>query len=194
MGAKTKRRRKLKIAAKRRRTLERLKERAKSEWCAVQESGIHGAGVYATMLIPAGTRIIEYVGEKIDKEESERRAWAQMAQAEMTGDAAVYIFTLTDKHDLDGSVEWNTARLLNHSCDPNCETWITGKRIFIYALRDIEPGEELTFDYGFEVECWEDHPCRCGSQDCVGYIVRREDWSVLEELKRELGLERKESA
>jgi SET domain-containing protein len=195
MGAKSKRRKKLKEASRRRRDLEKLKQRAKSAWCAVNESDIHGSGVYATMPIPSGTRIIEYVGERIDKEESERRANAQLEHAELTGDAAVYIFTLNDKHDLDGNVEWNTARLLNHSCEPNCETWISGKRIFVYALRDIEVGEELTFDYGFELDCWEDHPCLCGTESCVGYIVRREDWDKLEKLKQKrVREERKESA
>ena len=185
MGAKIKRGKKLKAAAKSRRRIEKLKERAKSEWCEVQQSEIHGAGVYASKLIPSETRVIEYVGEKINKEESERRAWAQMAQAELTGDAAVYIFTLTEKHDLDGNIEWNTARLLNHSCQPNCETWITDKRVFIYALRDIELGEELTFDYGFDLDTWEDHPCLCGSDTCVGYIVRSDDREELEERKKE---------
>lgn len=185
MAGKKKRRKKLKEAAKKRHQLDRLKERAKSDWCAARESDIHGTGVYATRFIPSETKVIEYVGERVDKEESERRANAQMAHAELTGDAAVYIFTLDDKHDLDGNVEWNTARLLNHSCDPNCESWISGKRIFVYALRDIEEGEELTFDYGFDLETWEDHPCHCGAPHCVGYIVRQEDWEELERLKTE---------
>ena len=125
---KDKKSRKLKEAAKERRRLEELKERARSEWCEVRDSAIHGSGVYATKDIPEGQRIIEYVGEKIDKEESERRATRQMEHAERTGDAAVYIFTLSKKWDVDGNVWWNTARLLNHSWDPNCETWIEGKR------------------------------------------------------------------
>lgn len=195
MGTKKKRRKKLKIAAGHRRMLEDLKRRAKSDWCAVSQSEIHGAGVYASKPIPLDTKIIEYVGERINKEESDRRGVAQMAHAELTGDAAVYIFTLNDKHDLDGSMEWNTARLLNHSCDPNCETWITDNRVHIYALRDIELGEELTFDYGFGVDTWEDHPCRCGSENCVGYIVRQDEWEDLVRVKAEKLLEeRKESA
>src|SRR5690606_6394665 len=116
---------------------------------------IHGRGVYATMHIPAETRIIEYVGELIDKDESEARGNALHESSLKTGDAAVYIFTLSKRYDIDGNVPWNTARLINHSCDPNCEAWIEGRKIFIYALRDIEAGEELTFDYGFDVECWE---------------------------------------
>ena len=195
MGPRRKRRKKLKVAARQRRMLEDLKQRAKSVWCAVSQSGIHGAGVYASMPIPLDQKIIEYVGERVNKEESDRRAVAQMAHAELTGDAAVYIFTLNDKHDLDGSMEWNTARLLNHSCDPNCETWITDNRVHVYAIRDIELGEELTFDYGFGVDTWVDHPCRCGSENCVGYIVRQEAWADLARLKAERILGgRKESA
>ena len=177
-----KKRKQLKGRAKMHRKLEKLKKRARSEYCEARESMIHGSGVYATQAISAEARIIEYVGERICKEESERRAWAQMDHAEVTGDAAVYIFTLSKKWDIDGNVPWNTARLLNHSCDPNCQTWIEGKRIFIYALRDIEEGEELTFDYGFDIECYDDHPCRCGAENCVGYIVSRDQWGDLEKV------------
>lgn len=168
------------------RKLEKLKKRGRSKWVEVRGSSIHGQGVYAARDIPNETQVIEYVGELIDKEESETRAWAQMAKAEEEGDAAVYIFTLNDKYDLDGSVDWNTARLINHSCDPNCEAFTEespkGDRIFIYALRDIEAGEELSFDYGFDLECYEDHPCRCGADNCVGYIVNQEQWPELRKL------------
>ncbi|MEM9081079.1 MAG: SET domain-containing protein-lysine N-methyltransferase [Verrucomicrobiota bacterium] len=176
----------LKKAAAEKRRLEKLKKRGESEWVVARDSVIHGKGVFAARDIPEETRVIEYVGEKIDKEESEKRAWAQMEKAEKDGDAAVYIFTLNEKWDLDGSVEWNTARLINHSCEPNCEAYTEteGKedRIVIYALRDIEKGEELSFDYGFDLECYEDHPCLCGTSNCVGYIVSREQWPDLEKL------------
>ena len=169
----------LKEKARKRRQLGQLKERAKSEYCEARSSEIHGTGVYAIKDIPAGKKIIEYLGERIDKEESERRANAQMEHAEKTGDAAVYIFTLNKKWDLDGNMPWNTARLLNHSCAPNCEAWIEDKQIFLYSLREIAKGEELTFDYGFDIENYEDHPCLCGSDDCVGYIVGRDYWEEL---------------
>ena len=70
---------------------------------------------------------------------------------------------------------------INHSCEPNCEAWIEEKKIFLYALRDIEAGEELTFDYGFDIENYEDHPCLCGADGCVGYIVSRDQWKELKE-------------
>jgi hypothetical protein len=162
-----------------RRKLTKLWQRGQSDYCEVRGSSIHGRGVYATKAISSGTRVIEYVGELIDKKESDRRAWKQMAKAEENGDAAVYIFTLNKRWDIDGSVGWNTARLINHSCDPNCEAWIEGRRVFLYSLRDIAQGEELTFDYGFDVDCYEDHPCRCGAVNCIGYIVSREQWPEL---------------
>ena len=171
----------LKEKARKRRQLEQLKERAKSEYCEARSSEIHGTGVYAIKDIRVGKKIIEYLGERIDKEESERRANAQMEHAEKTGDAAVYIFSLNKKWDIDGNTPWNTARLLNHSCDPNCEAWIEEKQIFLYSLRDIADGEELTFDYGFDIENYEDHPCLCGSDKCVGYIVGRDFWEELAE-------------
>ncbi len=156
-------------------------QRGQSGLCEVRGSDIHGSGVYATRDIEREERIIEYVGELIDKEESEKRAHAQHERSVDSGEAAVYIFTLSKKWDIDGNVPWNTARLINHSCDPNCEAWIIGRRIYIYALRDIRAGEELTFDYGFDVDCYEDHPCGCGRPQCVGYIVSRSQWDELRE-------------
>lgn len=155
--------------------------RAQSPLCEVRGSEIHGRGVYATSLILEKSRIIEYVGELVSKKESDRRANAQHAKSLKTGDAAVYIFTLSKNWDIDGNVPWNTARLINHSCNPNCEAFVEGRKIFIYSLREIAVGEELTFDYGFDVDCFEDHPCRCGSDGCVGYIVSREQWPMLKE-------------
>ncbi|MBK1790175.1 SET domain-containing protein [Persicirhabdus sediminis] len=153
--------------------------RGKSELCEVRNSEIHGRGVYATQDIEKESQIIEYIGEPIDKEESEERAWDQYAKAEEKGEAAVYIFTLDEKWDIDGNVPWNDARLINHSCDPNCEAWIEDEQIFIYSLRDIKDGEELTFDYGFDIDCYEDHPCLCGSDNCIGYIVSQDQWPEL---------------
>jgi SET domain-containing protein len=161
------------------RKLKKLWEKGQSECCEVRGSAIHGRGVYATRDIAPESEIIQYTGELINKKESERRAWAQAEKAEKTGDAAVYIFTLDDEWDIDGDVPWNTARLINHSCEPNCEAWIVGGKIYIYSLRAIKAGEELTFDYGFDIDCYEDHPCRCGKDGCVGYIVSREQWPEL---------------
>jgi SET domain-containing protein len=161
------------------RKLLELWSRGQSSYCEVRGSEIHGRGVYATDFISKETKIIEYVGELIDKQESESRGISLHERSQKTGGAAVYIFTLSKKYDIDGDVPWNTARLINHSCEPNCEAWIEGRKIFIHSTCDIQPGEELTFDYGFDVECYEDHPCRCGKDACVGYIVSRSQWDEL---------------
>jgi uncharacterized protein len=163
------------------RKLLRLWQRGHSDKCDVRGSEIHGRGVYAAGFIRKGSPIIEYLGEKIDKRESDRRARLQAARARKTGDAAVYIFTLSKRYDIDGNFPWNTARLINHSCNPNCEAWIVGRKIIIHALHDIQAGEELTFDYGFDVDCYKDHPCLCGSPNCRGYIVGRQQWRELEQ-------------
>jgi SET domain-containing protein len=145
----------------------------------VRHSEIHGRGLFAKKRIPAGTHIIEYVGEKIDKDEANERGWAQMDQSKETGEAAVYIFTLDDEWDIDGNVPENAARLINHSCDPNCEAFVDDGTIWIAALRDIGKDEELFFNYGFDLETFEEHPCRCGSEKCVGYIAGEEYWPEL---------------
>jgi SET domain-containing protein len=162
------------------RKLVKLWQRGQSACCEVRGSEIHGRGVYASCYIPKEAPIIEYFGEKVDKAESERRSLLLQAKAKKTGAAAVYIFTLSKRYDVDGNFPWNTARLINHSCNPNCEAWIVGRKIIIHALRDIQAGEELTFDYGFDVDCYEDHRCFCGAANCKGYIVSREQWAELE--------------
>lgn len=152
---------------------------AADHWYEVRTSAIHAQGIFAKCDIPADTKIIEYVGEKITKAESERRAQARLAKSRETGEAAVYIFNLNKKQDLDGGQPGNVARLMNHSCDPNCEAIQSRGRIWLCARRAIKAGDELTFNYGFDLENWEDHPCLCGSKRCVGYIVDEELWPGL---------------
>lgn len=161
-------------------------ERCDSKWCEIRPSGIHGRGLFAKRRIPQGTPVIEYVGEKIDKEESDRRGWARIAYAKKTGDAAVYIFTLNDDFDIDGNVPWNAARLINHSCEPNCELfyWVDEEsdapiedRLWLQTIRKIAAGEEMTIDY-----CWPADAairCRCGSASCRGWIVDPDEFDQL---------------
>jgi len=143
-------------------------------------SVIHGRGLYARNDIEKDTWIVQYLGKLVDKEESDRIANELLDSAKETGGAKVYMFILNDEWDIDGNVSWNPARLMNHSCDPNVEaqTW-QDKEIWFVALRDIKKGEELVFNYGFDLECWEDHPCRCGSPKCVGHIAGEEYWPKL---------------
>lgn len=150
-----------------------------SPYCKPQGSAIHQQGLFASKKIPKNAEIIEYVGEKISTKEGDRRAIDLADEREGTGDASVYMFILDDDHDVDGNVPHNTAKLINHGCDPNCEAQIIDDEIWIVALREIKKGDELTFDYGFELDHYEDHPCRCGSPKCIGYIVSRDYWPKL---------------
>ena len=127
-------------------------------------SPIHGIGAFARSHISRGTRVVEYVGEVITKEESLRRC-------ELNNE---YIFSLDEERDIDGNVSWNPARLINHSCAPNCEAVAEAGRIWIVATRDILAGEEITFNYGFDLEDYRNYPCLCGSANCVGFIVAEE--------------------
>jgi SET domain-containing protein len=137
---------------------------AETEWVAFRASGIHGTGGFAKAGLTKGRRIIEYVGERIDKRESLRRC-------EQDNE---YIFSLDAEADLDGNVPWNPARFLNHSCAPNCDAEVDEGRIWVIANRDIRAGEELTFNYGYDLEDYKKYPCRCGAPECVGYIVAEE--------------------
>ena len=116
------------------------------------------------MPIPAGARVLEYVGEKISKSESLRRCQQEN----------YYIFSLDDDWDIDGSVDWNLARFANHCCEPNSETDIIDGQIWIVALRDIAAGEEITYNYTYDLDDYREHPCRCGTPSCVGYIIAEE--------------------
>ena len=138
-------------------------------WVEARESLIHGSGLFAAAAIPAATQIIEYVGEKLTK--------AQALEECMQGN--YFVFTLDEESDLNGNVEWNLARLINHSCSPNCESELIDGRVWVTALRDIAPGEELTYNYGYDLDEYRDHPCRCGSPNCVGYIVAEEFFSMV---------------
>ncbi len=125
----------------------------------VGTSCVRGLGLFAVTAIKDGTRILPYRGAKIPKDESARR----VAQ----GNA--YIFAFNDRYDIDGKTLTNTARFINHSCKPNDDVDITTRTIWIVALRDITPGEALTYNYGYGVEDDEQHPCHCGAKHCCGY-------------------------
>lgn len=147
--------------------------------------------MYARLPIPDGTPVIEYVGEKITKAEAWRREAQRLERLHAGGDGSVYIFDLNRRYDLDGRTASNVARLINHSCAPNCRAETTRGRIWILAKRDIPAGEELTFDYGFPYSEWRLHPCRCGARECVGYIVNKaQRWRVRRILRKEKSVAR----
>lgn len=166
-------------------TVQTRKDLSSNSWMRVTASAIHGRGGYAARFIPGGTRIIEYTGERITKAEAVRREAARLRRLKRGGDGSVYIFNLNQRYDLDGRTRRNPARLINHSCTPNCQAETIHGRIWIVARRDIEAGEELTFDYGFPLKEWSLHPCRCGAPRCAGYIVNAWQRKRLRRILRE---------
>lgn len=108
-----------------------------------------GLGLFAGEPIPKGAKVIEYAGNLLSEEDYQKSR-------------SVYLFDIGPKGALDGSPRWNRARYINHSCKPNCTTKTRGKRVFIYALRNIKPGEELGYDYGSDYfDEYIGENCRC---------------------------------
>ncbi|HIJ10718.1 TPA: SET domain-containing protein [Candidatus Woesearchaeota archaeon] len=152
-----------------------------SPYIEVKKSRIHNNGVFARMDIPKGVRIIQYVGEKITKREADRRADLVIEESKTSKTlGAVYLFELNKRYDIDGNVHWNTARFINHSCSPNCETINEDGKIWIESTRNIKKGEELGYNYGYDFESYEEHPCKCSSSACVGYILQEKQWKKLQ--------------
>ncbi len=132
----------------------------------IKKSKIDNNGLYANRNIKKGTKIIQYRGKLISIKKSE-------VHPKFDNEKAIYLFNINKKYDLDGDFKFNIARLINHSCEPNCEVIGKGLKIWVFAIRDIKKDEELSYDYGFSYdENYKDFPCRCGSKKCVGYIVR----------------------
>ena len=148
-----------------------------------KKSPIHGWGLYAKTFIPKATGIIEYVGERITKAEADRRGPMLVEYAKKHKQSgAVYIFVLNKRHDIDGHVEYNTAKYINHSCVPNCEVEIIRGHIWVIALRDIKKDEELFYNYGYDLDTYDEHPCYCKSACCPKYITAQEHWPKLKRI------------
>ena len=132
----------------------------------IKKSRIDNKGLYAKYDIKKDTKIIEYKGKIITRKQSEENP-------KFDNGKAIYLFNLNKKYDLDGDFNFNTARLINHSCNPNCEVAGIGLKIWVYAIRDIKKNEELSYDYGFSFDKdYKQFPCKCGAKNCVGFIVR----------------------
>jgi SET domain-containing protein len=131
---------------------------------AIGTSRIHGEGMFARESIRAGARLIQYRGERISKAESLRRCEA----------GNQFIFGLSDTEDLDGSSPENFARYINHSCAPNTEARFERGEIWVVAIRDIGAGEEIAFNYSYDLDDYREHPCCCGAPNCAGYMVAEE--------------------
>ena len=146
----------------------------------IKKSNIDNRGLYAATNIKKNTKIIEYKGKIITVKETE-------TNPKFDNDKAIYLFNLNKKYDLDGDFKYNTARLINHSCDPNCEVDGVGLKLWIYAIKDIKKNEELTYDYGFSFDKdYRKSRCNCGSKKCCGYIVRSESrWRIKKSEKKD---------
>lgn len=129
----------------------------------VSNSPIHGKGLFALVNIPAQTRIIEYTGEHISREEEMKR------EVENDKRHETYILRISDHESIDGKELRNDGRFANHSCSPNADFEIVGSRAWISSIQPIKKGEEITIDYAFPAED-QLEPCHCGSSTCRGYL------------------------
>jgi SET domain-containing protein len=163
---------------------------ALSPLVAVYDSPIHGRGVKAAMPIKKGSRVIEYLGERVSHAEADRRY-----EDKGEDDGHTFLFIASNRTVIDAGVNGNEARFINHSCDPNCETVIERSRVFIEAIRDIKPGEELGYDYQLTWESTDDpaelanYACRCGAKRCRGTMLDKHPTDLKAKLE---ALERKQ--
>ena len=138
----------------------------------VRQSGIHGRGVFALTDIPKGTRLIEYLGERMSHKEADRR-YGDLHD----GSAHTMLFAANDKVVIDATQWGSSARWINHSCAPNCEAIEQEGRVFIETCRAIRTGEELAYDYELIVEerytpkLKREHACYCGARRCRGTML-----------------------
>ncbi len=144
----------------------------------VKKSKVHGTGVFAAQKITKNSKVIEYIGRKVSKSEGDKISENRLKKylnSKKTG--SVYVFELNKRFDIDGSPLYNKARYINHSCSPNCEVDVIRGHIWISSIKNIKEGEELSYDYGYEFdEDYKDHVCKCGSKNCIGYIISKNDW------------------
>lgn len=140
----------------------------------IRSSPIQGLGAFATRAIPAGTRLIEYAGERLTPAEAEARYPDTPEQRHHT-----FLFAIDDEVVVDASVNGNEARFLNHSCAPNCDVVVDAQRLWIETIHDIEPGEELVYDYAFILPerhtpaAKKRYPCHCGAITCRGTMLAK---------------------
>jgi SET domain-containing protein len=145
---------------------------ASSRRIQARQSGVHGRGVFAVQPLKAGSTVIEYKGQIITWETALDRHPHDPEQPNHT-----FYFHLDDGHVIDGKYQGNTARWINHSCAPNLEAEQDGNRVFLKALRDIAPGEELFFDYGLVIDARltaalkREYACWCGAEQCRGTML-----------------------
>ncbi len=141
-----------------------------------RRSGVHGKGVFALCDLAEGETLIEYVGEIINWKEALRRHPHDPKDPNHT-----FYFHIDAKHVIDAKHGGNSSRWINHSCKPNCEADEEGGRVFIKALRNIEAGQELFYDYGLIIDAkytpklLAEYPCWCGAKKCRGTLLARKE-------------------
>jgi hypothetical protein len=139
----------------------------------IRASLIQGLGAFATRPIRAGTRLIEYTGERLTPIQAD--AW----YPDTDDRHHTFLFAIDDDIVIDAAVNGNEARFINHSCDPNCDAVVEDERIWIETICDIEPGEELAYDYAYVLEerhspaAKRRYPCHCGAATCRTTILAR---------------------
>jgi SET domain-containing protein len=138
----------------------------------VRHSAVHGFGVFAARRIRKGTTVIEYLGDRVSHAQADARY-----EDKDPNDNHTFLFTVDAKTVIDAGVNGNEARYINHGCDPNCESTTVNKRVYIVAIRTIQPGEELSYDYQIQRDS-DDAPnvddvyaCRCGALNCRGSML-----------------------
>jgi hypothetical protein len=155
--------------------------RAASQPFKVRRSRVHGHGAFAIRKIRKGARITEYLGDRISHREADRRYSQKQTDADHT-----FLFIVDRGVVIDAGLNGNDARFINHSCNPNCESVIDDRRVFIEATRTIQPGEELSYDYqigrdrGDPPDVDEIYACRCGASGCRGSML----WPPKRKVKR----------
>ena len=153
-------------------TVQAEPQSARGRRIQVRRSGVHGKGVFALQPIAQGETIIEYKGELITWEEALRRHPHDPANPDHT-----FYFHIDDERVIDGGHGGNASRWINHACVPNCEAEEDEGRVFIKALRALEPGEELFFDYGLIIDerytsaLKKRFACHCGHRQCRGTML-----------------------
>ena len=152
---------------------DRRMSRARPALFRVRRSAVHGLGVFAARRIRKGTRIVEYLGERVSHREADRRY-----ERKSRRDSHTFLFVVDSRVVIDAGASGNEARFINHGCDPNCESVTEERRVFVEAIRTIQPGEELTYDYSIKRDR-DDPPdidvvfaCRCGARACRGTMLR----------------------
>nr|WP_068835975.1 SET domain-containing protein-lysine N-methyltransferase [Polaromonas jejuensis] len=153
-----------------------------------RRSGVHGKGVFALQDLAEGETLIEYVGEIINWKEALRRH-----PHDPTDPNHTFYFHIDEEHVIDAKHGGNSSRWINHSCKPNCEADEDGGRVFIKALRNIQAGEELFYDYGLIIDApytkklKAEYPCWCGAKNCRGTLLAPKDKKDAKKSDRKAG-------